>query len=92
MVLTAIVEATGSIAFQLSLNPITHILARMPWLCDAMYSAPLHNSAGYDALVAWLAQPDAKALPLVRMALEEADARTMALLATKRAAPRRVNR
>ena len=88
-VLTSVVEATGSIAFQLSLNPITQVLARLTWLRDAMYATPTRNSAGYDALVAWLTRPDAAALPVVRMALEEADASTLEKVAAKRSSARK---
>ena len=88
-VLTEIVQASGSIAFQLSLNPITHLLVRLPWLRDAMYAEPKENSAGYDALVQWLAAPDAAALTMVADALESADARTLSVLADKKRATSR---
>jgi len=88
-VLTSVVEATGSIAYQLSLNPITQVLARLPWLRDAMYATPTRNSAGYDALVAWLTHPDASALPVVRMALEDADVATLEKVSPKRASSRK---
>ena len=91
-VMTELVQASGSIAFQLALNPIIQVLTRLTWLGDAMYAEPLQNSAGYDALVAWLKQPDAAGLPLVRTALEAIDAQTtraLATLSTKKRASRK---
>lgn len=87
-VVEALVSATGSVAFQLTLNPILQAFSKMGWLRDAMYAEPLRSTAGYDALVAWLATPDVSGLVAVRSALRAIDAETVRTLGQKKRASR----
>ncbi len=75
-VLSAVVAATGSAAFRLVLNPISHVLLTLPGLQAAMYRAPQDNVAAWRALAAWLESPDSDGLTLIIAALQERDEAT----------------
>ena len=76
-VMRAIAAATGSPVFVLCMNPIADVLRTMPELCDAMFESPRENLAGYEALLAWLAAPQAATGAAIVSVLEAIDARTL---------------
>jgi len=81
-VLAAILAASGSIVLQLSLHPVREVLRASPRLCRAMYREPESNVLGWQALLAWLADPSGSHEPLVALlaARDEATLRTFAAL------------
>jgi len=83
-VLATILEATGSVVFQLCLNPVASVLRSMPALRAAMYADARQNAAAYRALSAFLAHPSIEAVPLVAAELARRDEATLAALARKR--------
>ncbi len=82
-VLSAVVAATGSAAFRLTLNPIGQVLLTLPGLAAAMYRAPLENVAAWRVLAGWLAAPVPEGIPLILSALAERDEATVQQLKRK---------
>jgi len=75
----ALLDATGSTVLQLCFNPVRMVLASSPRLCAALYAEPAANAAGWEALLAWLGQPDGEPSVLLEL-LEQRDAHTLATL------------
>lgn len=92
-VVRAVAHATRSAVFALCMNPVGDVLRTLPGLREAMFATPLENLAGYEALLAWLAQPSRQSVPLVVQLLEKRDASTLeryrAWLGTTKRARRR---
>lgn len=75
-VLGAVVNATGSTALRLVLNPVSEVLLSLPGLQAAMYRSPDENVLGWRALVAWLTSDDRDVQPLLEV-LAARDAATL---------------
>lgn len=75
-VLGEVVNATGSAALRLVLNPVSEVLLSLPGLQAAMYRSPEQNVLGWRALVAWLSSSDRQVEPLLEV-LADRDAATL---------------
>ena len=79
-VLRAVLEATGSAALLLCLNPIASALLELPRLRRAIYADPASNVVGWRALLAWLRSPapdGVDAIAALLAARDEATLRTL---------------
>jgi len=79
-VVSAIVEATGSIVVQLCLNPIAQTLSALPALERAIYADPVRAAEGYAILLAWMETRALDQIPLAMAALAARDEETLATL------------
>lgn len=77
-VLGSIVDASGSLVFQLFLNPISQVLNSFSSLTDAIYSDPAGNLTAYQAVLAAIKSGDSHLAELVETLLEERDRETLA--------------
>lgn len=77
-VLAAVVDAAGSTAFRLLINPVGQVVLSMPALQAAMFREPLDNVAGWRMLLFWLERPSPAGVEPILAALEKRDARTAA--------------
>jgi GntR family transcriptional repressor for pyruvate dehydrogenase complex len=82
-ILGALLDATGSPVFALCLNPVASTLAELPELRVALYAHPQANLAGWQALLAWLGQPDGDVAALAEL-LAARDRATLAALEARR--------
>jgi DNA-binding FadR family transcriptional regulator len=79
-VLAAVVDATGSTAFRLLVNPVGGVVLSMPLLQAAMFRAPLENVAGWRLLQAWLESPTPEGVEQIVDVLSARDTQTVAQL------------
>jgi GntR family transcriptional repressor for pyruvate dehydrogenase complex len=79
-VTAALVDAADSPVFALCLNPVAAALDALPALRGALYRAPATNLAGWEALAAWLGDPDPALIPVILDAAAARDAVTVAAL------------
>lgn len=77
-VLEALIEATDSPVYPMTLSPIRKTLTTLGPLAEAMYREPEANLAGWQALGAWLEDPDRAGIPWVIALLEARDEATLA--------------
>lgn len=68
-----LVEATGSVVFQLCLNPITDLVKSLPGLADAIYAEPHQNVLSYRLLLGWLPLNRPEMIAPIMQALEAHD-------------------
>jgi DNA-binding FadR family transcriptional regulator len=79
-VLSAVVDATGSTAFRLLINPVGGVVLAMPALQAAMFKSPLENVAGWRLLLAWLEHPAPEGVAQILGFLAARDQQSVALL------------
>lgn len=77
-VLAAVVDATGSTAFRLLINPVGGVVLSMPRLQAAMFKAPVENVAGWRLLLAWLEAPSPEGVEQIVDVLAARDTQTVA--------------
>lgn len=75
-VLGAVVNATGSAALRLVLNPVSEVLLSLSGLQAAMFRSPEENVLGWRGLVMWLRSDERDVEPLLAV-LAERDAATL---------------
>lgn len=73
-VVRALLETTGSVALQVSINPIAALISRQPTFNRGRYARPADNLAGWRALLAWAEDPDPTLIPTLLALLERRDA------------------
>lgn len=83
-VVTALLDATGSATLQLCTSPVAAVLGAAPELRDAIYADAAQSVAGWRALSAWIAAPDAASIDVVIGAMAERDRQTVARLTRKK--------
>lgn len=91
-VVSALLDASGSRALRLCLNPVFSVVEELPELRDALYVDPPSNVAGYRALVGWLESGRDDLIELAVAALATRDATTIERLEQRRGAARRARR
>ncbi len=79
-VVTALVNATGSPVYAMCLNPIAFALREDRALRAAIYRDPAANLLGWRALVAWLEDPVAVAIPMLTALHAARDEATLEML------------
>jgi DNA-binding FadR family transcriptional regulator len=72
-VVSALLDATGSLIMRVCLNPIIAVLRDSAPLRAAVYAEPASNLVGWRALAAWLDRPDAATVPILLAVLAERD-------------------
>jgi DNA-binding FadR family transcriptional regulator len=77
----AVLEATGSPAFRLVVNPIAQALEALPALRDAIYGEPELTAVVHDRLLAWLDAPSREGIAELLETLRERDVQTVERLA-----------
>ena len=88
-VISALLDATGSLILRVCMNPVIGVLRASRALGDAIYAEPATNLLGWRALAAWLDQPRAELIPQLLAVLAEHDRATLRRLAARgRKAPR----
>ena len=76
-IVSALLAATGSLALQVSINPIAALISAQPTFNQGRYRSPQANLAGWRALLAWAQDPDPAAIPAILALLEERDRDTL---------------
>ncbi len=79
-ILAVLLSLTDSPVLGVCLNPIRLVLAELPVLVEAMFREPAHNAAGWQAVLAWLADPDPTGVGLLLDLLEARDSETVRLV------------
>jgi len=79
-VTAAVLEATGSPVLGLILNPVSFVVRELEPLRQAIYREPAGIALGHQMLLAWLAEPQLSAIPMVVSELQRRDAATAELV------------
>ena len=81
-VVGAVLAATGSATLQLCTSPIASLVAGAPRLREAIYADARDSLVGWQALSAWLASPDPRAIDSVLEVMAARDRQTLARLSS----------